>query len=189
VIMEGVRASPMDSTLLIQVIILWGKVPLALTLNKCQTLAHRAAIKISSFATPAPGESQCDSLQSNPASELHLQTLVSSRRAQTCTDGPSHQKSKNNKACDAGPRFFSGQMCRLHISGGEASASQQQHPLASCVFSLSPSGLLVVGVGVGAQPWPFRESLSLWSGAGGIQKDAILLNILTTLDYPRLVTL
>lgn len=98
-------------------------------------------------------KSQPDSLQSSPPFGFHLQTLVSSRQAQTCTDGPSHHKVKITKLEILGLPFSLG---RCFAAFREYSACV----LFSCAFS--PSVVLV-----GHNHAPQSTSLEVFLGCHG----------------------
>lgn len=111
-------------------------------------------------------KSQRDSLQRNPTFEFHLQIVVSSRQAQTCTDGPSHQKVKITKLVILGLPFSLGRCAAARFRRHAACVRQQVLP--SWTLSLAPSGALV-----GSSHGPsgvflevFLGCPSLWSGAG-----------------------
>lgn len=117
-----------------------------------------------SIATPAPGESlRLTACKASP----HLSFIYESRFPQTSSNlhrWPLTPRSKNTKACDSGPPFFSGQMCCCAFGGRSACT------LSSYV--LTPAGVLAGSTQ--APQGAFLEGclrcLGLWSvwGSGGV---------------------
>lgn len=113
--------------------------------NSCWTLACADAIKKknTSTAIPATGESLC---MTACEVSLYLNFIcnpVASRQAQTCTDGPSHQKVKITKSWRFQASLFLWADVQQHILGGAPSVSPRSILSPPVCSHFPPSGLLV----------------------------------------------